>query len=205
MKHPGLPEGLSLDDMRLWVGRRISEKRMRHSEGVASAARRLAEKAGADPFLAEAAALLHDACKEMKAKELVAIAEGGGLAVSQIERAHGHLLHGPAAAITVRAELGITNEEVLKAISEHTLGEAPMCRLSAVIFLADCIDETRPADYREPILAALDLDGACNIDRAIVVACDLGLRFLIEEGKPIHPRTVSVRNYYLDVSAGSRP
>ena len=121
-----------------------------------------------------------------------------GLTVEPIEESQGHLLHGPVAACTIQAELGILNQDVLKAISEHTLGEAPMGNVSKVLFLADCLEEGRPKEYTDPIWDALDLQGTFNMDKAIVVVCDLNIQGLIQAGKPIHPRTIAVRNYYLD-------
>jgi len=192
---------LTIDYVEGWVSTRVSEKRLRHIAGVAKLARRFALKCGCDPYLAELAGWLHDACKHIKDNELVAMAEQQGLELNEIERAHGHLLHGPVGAGLARAELGLTNREVLEAIAEHTLGAVPMSDLSKVLFLADCLEETRPAEYTDPIWSALDMGGRFDMDKAIVVACDLNLKYLIEDGKPIHPKTVAVRNYHLSLAS----
>lgn len=197
--YEGIPESVTLEKVESWIRPRISQKRLMHTLGVVEVARKLAVVAGCDPFLAELSAWLHDACKEVKDKELVAKAEKAGLALSEIERAYGHLLHGPVAAVTAREELGVTNQDVLDAVSQHTLGFAPMSNLSKVLFLSDCLEESRPKDYTEPIWNALDPGAANDLDLAIVVACDLGITHLIESRKPIHRRTVEVRNYYLDL------
>lgn len=196
--YEGIPAALTLDFVRDWVRQRLSQKRFRHVSGVADLARRLAMKCSCDPYLAELAGWLHDACKQLKDQELVSMAAQQGLTLAPIEKRHGHLLHGPVASGVVRSELAVTNEEVLQAISEHTLGAAPMSTLSKVLFLADCLEENRPREYTAPIWAALDLDGSFNIDKAIVVACDLNLQYLLKDGKPVHPRTIEVRNYYLE-------
>ncbi|MBI4533260.1 MAG: bis(5'-nucleosyl)-tetraphosphatase (symmetrical) YqeK, partial [Candidatus Melainabacteria bacterium] len=157
----------------------------------------LAPYVSCDLYLAQLAAWLHDSCKEIKASKLVAMAQSLGLTVEDVDQSQGHLLHGPVAACTIQSELRITNKDVLKAISEHTLGEAPMCNLSKVLFVADALEESRPKDYTDPIWTALDLRGSCDLDSAIVVICDLNMQYLIEAGKPIHPRAIIVRNYYL--------
>ena len=187
-----------------WIKPRVSEKRFRHIVGVADVARKLSAVAGCDPFLSELAAWLHDACKELKDKELVVLADRAGLPLSKIEREQGHLLHGPVAAVAAKEELGITNQIVLDAVSQHTLGFAPMSDLSKVLFLADCLEPGRPTDYTDPIWVALDFGKSNDLEAAIVVACDLGIRHLIESRKPIHPRTVEVRNYYLDLVRNRR-
>jgi predicted HD superfamily hydrolase involved in NAD metabolism len=173
---------------------------LKHIEGVAATACALAKRAGCDIYAAELAGWLHDACKEIGSKELVAQAKEFGLAVHPVEEKNGHLLHGPVAAEVVRRDLGVADEEVLHAIAEHTLGAAPMSLLSKVVFLADALEPGRPADFAGPIWQALgDINSSAdrlNIDRAIAVSCDLTLKDLIESGKTIHPRMVEVRNFY---------
>ena len=195
----GIPCSLTIDSVKEWVGNRVKEKRFQHIAGVAELARQFALRCGCDPFLAELAGWLHDACKHVKDKELVAMAEKQGLKLNEVERVHGHLLHGPVASGLARSEFGVSNDDVLNAISEHTLGAAPMSDLSKILFLADCLEESRPTDYTDPIWAALDLDGSFDMDRAIVAACNQNLKYLIEDGKPIHPKSVEVRNYYLNL------
>lgn len=193
----GIPADITLNSVRKWVEPRNSAKRFAHIEGVVNVAQKLAEKAGVDIFLAELGGYLHDACKEVKDTQLVTMAAAGGIALDPILETHGHLLHGPVAALVARQELGITHEDLLSAVAEHTLGNVPMTDLSKVLFLADCLEASRPEDYTAPIWAALDLKGNFNMDAAIVVASDLGIKQLIESGRPIHPRSVAVRNFYL--------
>lgn len=212
--YPGIPREISLDYARRWAKPRTSEKRFRHVEGVASTARILAKKCSpVDPFLAELSGWLHDACKEIKAAELFKMAKDFGLPLEGFDESNGHLLHGPVAAAVIRTELSITNESVLAAISEHTLGAVDMTDLSKVVYLADCLEESRPSDFTDPIWNALgwrpgahDESGRTELDlnRAILVACDLGLQYLLEDGRPIHLKTVAVRNHFLSlVKAGA--
>jgi predicted HD superfamily hydrolase involved in NAD metabolism len=196
-KHAGIPADLGLDFVENWVKQRLSEKRYRHCQGVVTVARQLAPLAPCDLFLAELSAWLHDACKEVKDSELIKRAQKAKLKLHPVERLHGHVLHGPVAALTARKELGIRNQDVLDAISQHTLGHAPMSALSKTVFLADCLEASRPADYTTPIWEALDLGGRNCLDAAVLTALNLGLSSLINSNKPIHPKTIDVRNYYL--------
>ncbi len=159
--------------------------------------------------MAELGGVLHDACKETKGKILVAQAKDFGLKLHPIEEAQGHLLHGPVSALTAKKELGITNSILLHAISEHTLGAVDMTVMSQILFLADCLDETRSDDYTVPIWNALGyktadgtgknrkFKGELDMESAILCACNAGLQFLLVENKVIHPKTVEVRNWYL--------
>ncbi|HEY9789720.1 MAG TPA: bis(5'-nucleosyl)-tetraphosphatase (symmetrical) YqeK [Candidatus Obscuribacterales bacterium] len=197
----GVPENITADSLSAWIAPRVSPKRFRHIEGVVAVAEKLAPKAGCDVFAATVAAWLHDACKEMKAPELVERARLYYLALDPILEHNGHLLHGPVSAEVAKRELGVVNRDILEAVAQHTLGAIDMSPLSKVIFLADCLDDSRPSSYTQPIWQALDFDGRFNMDAAIVVAIDEGLKYLIDDNKPIHPKTVTVRNYYLPAAS----
>jgi predicted HD superfamily hydrolase involved in NAD metabolism len=208
-KREGIPEDLTLEKARDWVRPRVSERRFKHIEGVAEVAKELAKHMGADPFVAELGGILHDACKETKDKILVAQAKEFGLKLHPIEEQSGHLLHGPVSALTAKKELGVTDTVLLHAISEHTLGAVDMTVMSQILFLADCLDETRPDDYTVPIWNALGYKtpdhtgrsrkfvGELDMESAILAALNAGLQFLIQDNKTIHPKTIEVRNWYL--------
>jgi predicted HD superfamily hydrolase involved in NAD metabolism len=210
-KYDGIPADLTLEKAQEWVKPRTSEKRFSHVKGVAKVARELAEEVHCDVFLAELAGWLHDCCKEIKDRDLVIQALQFGLQLTPLDRVSGHLWHGPVGAETIKRDLNITNEPVLDAIRQHTLGAVAMSDLSKVVFLADCLEASRPTDYTDPIWNALrggdtktngkktKNNRELDLDMAILVACDLGLQQLIESNRVIHPKTVEVRNFYLDV------
>ncbi|MBU6450426.1 MAG: bis(5'-nucleosyl)-tetraphosphatase (symmetrical) YqeK [Cyanobacteria bacterium REEB67] len=159
----GVPASLTLDFAREWALARVSKKRADHVVGVQKVGKKLARLAGLDrqdQFIVELACLLHDACKEFKDAKLVELAAAGGLQPNQVEQVNGHLLHGPVAALVVRDELAVSNEAVLAAITEHTLGNRPMSDISKIVFLADCLEESRPKDYTRPIWQALETPAA---------------------------------------------
>ncbi len=193
----GVPDTLTLEFAEEWVSGRISEKRLKHVRGVVQVVEPLALRRGCDLFQARLAAWLHDCCKEMKDKELISLATHLGVEVDQHQRERGHLLHGPVAAAVVRKELGITHPDVLCAIAEHTLGNVPMCALSEIVYLADCLEDSRPAEYKSAIWYALDMAGELNVEAALVVAMDLCIENLLETKRPIHPLTLEVRNHYV--------
>ncbi|PZM82724.1 MAG: HD domain-containing protein [Candidatus Melainabacteria bacterium] len=201
VKYKGIPEDLTLDAARKWAKPRVTEKRFRHIEGVAAAGKEIAELAGEDEFLSELAGWLHDGCKEWKDKELVKAAQSYGLILNDIERENGHLLHGPVAAFVARDELNIKHQDLLDAVAEHTLGKVGMTNLSKIVFLADCLEESRPKDFTDPIWNALknNPNKKADLDAAMLVACDLSLEHLIKSGRVIHIKTVDVRNYFLSL------
>jgi predicted HD superfamily hydrolase involved in NAD metabolism len=197
MQYDGIPSHVTLEYAKEWARQRVSEKRFRHIKGVVTVANRIADACNSDAFLPALCSWLHDACKEVKDKELVKRAREYGIPLDPILEAYGHLLHGPVAAEVVKRELSINNHDVYEAIAQHTLGAVPMSTLAKVVFLADCLEASRPEHYTKPIWKALDVDGQVNLDAALVVACDEGLKFLLVDRKPIHPMTIAVRNFYL--------
>ncbi len=201
LKYKGIPEAVTLDAARKWAKPRVTEKRFRHVEGVAAVGRDIAKLAGEDAFLAELACWLHDGCKEWKDKDLVKAALSYGMKLNEVEKENGHLLHGPVGAMVAREELGIKHQDLLDAVSEHTLGRVGMTDLSKVVFLADCLEDSRPKDFTDPIWAALKNNPKkkADLDAAMLVACDLSLEHLISARRVIHIKTVDVRNYFLDL------
>jgi predicted HD superfamily hydrolase involved in NAD metabolism len=205
----GVPDNLDVNFVKNWVSTRVSERRLKHIKGVAQTAIDLAEQTGCSVKLAELAGWLHDCCKEVKDAELISLATRFGLQLHPVEQINGHILHGPVGACICRKELGLTNTEVLGAIAEHTLGAVNMTTLSKVVFLADCIEPGRNSDYTRPIWQALNgnsdshyqapKDGKIDLDMGILVSCEAGLKDLLKSGRLIHPKTVDVRNYYLQV------
>ncbi len=202
-----------LDDLKYvqnWVKERVSPKRFGHIVGVAQTAKKLAKQFSDDPELAykaELAGWLHDACKETKDKELVQQAKEYGMKLEPVEEANGHLLHGPVGAQFIKHTFGLKDQDILNAIAEHTLGAIDMSLLSKIVFLADAIEPGRPADYADPIRKPLEAGTASgatpSLDKAILVACESSLKFLAENGKAIHPKTVAVRDYYAKVCQAS--
>lgn len=201
VKYKGIPEEVTLDAARQWAKPRVTEKRFRHVEGVAAVGKEIAKLAGEDAFLAELACWLHDGCKEWKDKDLVKAALSYGMKLNDVEKENGHLLHGPVGAMVAREELGIKHQDLLDAVSEHTLGKVGMTNLSKVVFLADCLEDSRPKDFTDPIWAALKNNPKkkADLDAAMLVACDLSLEHLISARRVIHIKTVDVRNYFLDL------
>lgn len=203
-KAKGIPTNITLELAAKWVEPRVTKKRFQHIMGVAAVGKDLAVLADVDPLVVGLACLLHDACKEMKDYELIEKALQYRMPLSPLELISGHLLHGPVAAQLIKRELKITNKEVLNAMAEHTLGATTMSQVSKVVFLADCLEAGRSEDFTKPIWEALGITPGApvseiNLDRAMLVACDLSLSHLLASRRPIHPRTVDVRNHFLGI------
>jgi len=172
---------------------KLDEGRFRHSIGVMEIAIKLAKHYNADIKKAEIAGLLHDCAKNLDPNSLLKLAENFGILQDDIVRREKALIHGPLGAILARLEYGITDEEILNAIRIHTTGDINMTVLEKIIFLSDLMEPGRCF----PGVDDLRVKAFDNIDDALVDAFDLTIKYVLEKGSLLHPRTVLARNYIL--------
>ena len=128
-----------------FVRSRLSKKRYSHTIRVADTAEKLARIHGLDAVRVRLAALLHDAARELKPGEYLALAEEWRIPLGGHEKGNPKILHGPVAAELARRELGIEDEEVLEAIRAHTVGSPGMGMIPLGVYVADKIEPAR--DY----------------------------------------------------------
>jgi predicted HD superfamily hydrolase involved in NAD metabolism len=175
------------------IQKRLSPNRYRHSLQVAQVARDLAEQYGVDRGKAYATGLLHDYAKGMSGQELLDRAEIYQLMEQPADSLLPDLLHGPVGAYLVKQELGIEDEEMLAAIAHHTLGAVAMGSLEEIIYLADMIEPGR--DY--PGMERLKCLTERSLEQGMLYGLETTIRYCIDQQRIIHPRSIEVRNYYL--------
>ena len=124
---------------------KLSRSRFKHSIQVANTAREMAARYGFDEERAYLTGLLHDYAKGISGQELIDLAEDYGIELDPIDREVPDLLHGPVGACLLADELDIDDQELLHAVSAHTLGCLDMNDLDKIIYLADMIEPGR--DY----------------------------------------------------------
>lgn len=175
------------------LSKALAPKRFTHSLGVSKAAAELAKTFGEDIEKSKMAGLLHDCARGISSNNLLQMAEGFGIVVDDVELSQPILVHAPLGAYLAKADYGIDDPEILKAITLHTTGAANMSKLEKIIYLADCIEPSR--DY--PGVDKLRMLATRDLDAAVLAAFDQSLQFVIERGLLIHPATVEGRNYLL--------
>ena len=161
----------------------LTEKRIRHTEGVVETALKLAEKYGADPDKALLAAKCHDVCRKWDDERMNAFVTLNQLGDQYMNNIN--LSHSKAAAHVAKMAFRISDEDILNAISYHTTGRAGMSLLEKIIFLADAIEPGRsyPSVHEIRKIARTDLDLACirMLERTIA--------YLSKKGAFIDPDT----------------
>jgi|AGTN01.1.fsa_nt_gi putative HD superfamily hydrolase of NAD metabolism len=220
--HVGIPDDLTMEVASKWTAGRVSKKRFHHIQGVVAVGGQLARALNVDPFPVELACMLHDSSKELGASDLIILAKSRGMELVPHEEEHGHVLHGPVGAMIASETFGLTNMDVLAAIAEHTLGNLDMCIISKLVYIADKIEESRPVEATATIWEALGTDALqlqtfaknhdhrkhgkhinhaeklnLNLNAAILASCNMVLGHMVKKNKPIHPRSVEVRNNFL--------
>lgn len=178
----------------------IRGERLAHTYRVLETARILGARYGAQPEQVDVAALMHDYAKAMPASALLHEARRLHLLVDPAEEQQPHLLHGPVAAGLLQEQGLITDPGVLDAIRWHTTGRAGMSLLEKVIWLADYIEPGRTFGGVEEVR----LQAEHNLDRALLMALELTITFVMRAGWPIHLYTVHTRNWLVSQGAGKK-
>lgn len=179
------------DDLRCTSLSMVKAKRIPHIRGCEEEAVRLAERWGADPHLARRAGILHDCTKYLNLEEQLALCEQYHIQLDELERVAVKLLHSKTGAAIARHVFG-EPEEVCNAIYWHTTGKADMDLLSKVLYLADYIEPSR-ADFEG--LEELRRLAYTDMDKALLLGCELTIQDMEERGVPVHANTLQARDF----------
>ena len=171
----------------------LGEERLEHSVNTSKVARKLAIKYGYDAGKAEVAGLLHDCAKDLDYKTLEKVVLEYNIELDEIIRKIPKLLHPLVGAVIAKKEFNIQDPVILKAIKAHSTGAAQMSLLDKIIYLSDKIEPLRNMDGVEEVRKMAEID----LDRAVLMALDKGLLYLISKGSLIHPVSIEARNNIL--------
>lgn len=182
----------------------ISEKRMKHTFGVAECAKDLAKAhfPALDLKSVELAALMHDFTKEYSVERQFELCALYGIELTEDEKATPKLLHAKTAAMIASDRFGLPSE-ACSAIYWHTTGRANMTPLETVIYLADYIEEFRDdpscIKLREFYHKCMQKEHNRNIAllKTLVRSFDTTLKHLISDEKTIDENTIKARNHYI--------
>ncbi len=165
---------------------------LKHCDQVRKVSLELALRFGVDPDKAELGARLHDVARAKRPEELLALARGFGLPVTDIEERFTLFLHGPVGAELLRCQFNVRDEDVLNGVRYHTVGRRGMSTLEKVLFLADKIEPGK--DHRYPFLDVVRHHLETDLDLAMLTFIDNMLKQFLEQRSFIHPATVEARN-----------
>lgn len=194
MKYSETYTALDRESLMQAVQMRMSERRFRHVLGVEETAIALAERYGGSVEQASIAALTHDYAKERSDEEFqLAIKKGNYENKQELLKYGNAIWHGLIGADFVARELEITDEIILNAIRLHTTGAAEMSLLDKIIYVADYIEPGR----NFPGVEDARVIALSNLDQAVAFETKHTLSHLIEEAKPVYPKTIETYNRWV--------
>lgn len=166
----------------------LKPSRFAHSLGVAALAKALAEKWGINAQKAELAGLLHDVAKNMEYAAQREYCIAHNIVVEDAPA----LWHAPAGAYMLRNEWGITDEDIISAVANHTVANINMTDLERIVYLADVAEASRVYEGIEEIRKLIFED----LDRAMFFNLEESLEDLARQGKYVAPASAQALEYY---------
>lgn len=149
----------------------------------------LAKIYGVDEDKADLAAMMHDMYRfhgqQEREDELI-----DRLGIDKRYKGNLKLAHSKVAAAALEKDWGITDRDILNAVSYHTTGRAGMSTLEKIVYLADAIEPAR--DY--PGVEKLRQLAETDLDRACLDSFESSLAFVRAKGDIIDQDTVSARD-----------
>lgn len=177
-------------EMKIKLQAELKASRYIHSLGVMDEAVALAKLYGVDKTKAELAGLLHDCAKGYTFDEAIAYADKYGIVLDCDTLKCPPVIHAPIGALVAEHEYGITDTEVLSAISNHTVAGRSMTPLDKIIYIADMTEPNRDFDGVDE-LRRLSRE---NLDIAYKFAIKSSLLHTIRQNGYMHPMTVFAWN-----------
>lgn len=177
--------------------RRLPPELAEHCQRVEQIARQLAQRHGQNADAIGIAALAHDATKHFSGLEnLLRMEEYDLPPVTELERRHPAILHGPVGAELLKREDGLTDPILYQAIYWHTTGNPDGGdTVGHIIFLADKLDTAKRQRYPwQPELEELSF---ADLPAAMLLFLTRNLARLLDAGVPIHPAGIAARNALL--------
>jgi predicted HD superfamily hydrolase involved in NAD metabolism len=180
---------MKISFVRNLAGRELDFEKYKHVIGVEALVWDVAPRYGIDREAACLAAVAHDLAKSLSFPEQIRQVRERGLIEYDEDVAMPQILHGRLAAVRIRRQFGIVDQDILNAISYHTTGRPGMSPLEMLIYTADCVEPERNYPgvdkLREKLYHSL-------ID-ATVACMDASISHLESKGRPLHPLTCSAR------------
>lgn len=167
--------------------------RFKHTLGVVETAIDLAVIYGVDPKKAAIAALLHDVAKELTVDQKRAFCQAHNIYVDDFLQTNIHLMHGAIGAHMAQEALNIQDEGVLKAITNHTLGDYNMSKLEKVVYIADLIEPNRKRNFALDQLREI---AYTDLNEAMLFALNYSINYLEAAKRQVHPIIYSILKEY---------
>ncbi len=167
----------------------MSEKRWVHTAFTTAKAVELARRIGVSEEKAFVAAALHDVAKKVPDEELER------LGFVPPEGVPPPVIHAYSGAYLAEREFGITDPEILAAITFHTTARPEMSGLEKVLYVADCIEKTRDYEGVDELRLAVESD----FERGFITCLKATAQLLADADKAeVSELTAEAYRYYAE-------
>ena len=194
-----------IENLRLKVEIRLSEKRFNHTLGVEKMAALIGAKIMPEALNElRVAALLHDISKEYSEAEQLLVMKKHNIILCDCEIAEQALWHSMTAPAVIKNDFPeYASENVLSSAYNHTVGSPDMSVFDEIILLSDYIEEGRKYDkcvsLRAEFLSELEKANSVesaiiSLHRAVAKSLDNNIQEFISRGKSYHKRTELTRD-----------
>lgn len=172
------------------LSEKLSPSRYEHTLGVCKTATEMAKRFSVDVSKAEMAALLHDCAKYMSFEEQIEKARETELQLTKEEILCPAVIHAPLGATIAKLEYGVTDIQILDAISSHTTAKENMTQLDKIIYVADLIEPGRSfegVDYLRELSEK-------NLDSTYLECLKVSIMFNLNKHNRIHSDSLKAWN-----------
>lgn len=183
---------LSRDELLELLQENLSQKRYDHVLRVERVGIQLAEQYGESVEKASIACLLHDLKKQEDDQTSRQTIISENLPLNLLDFGNS-VWHGPVAAVYAEKQLDVSDEDILNAIKNHTVGSEHMSVLEKIVFVADYIEPARTFAAAEKARKL----GEESLDAVVGYASQQTLKHLLEHKQKIYPQTILTYNKYL--------
>ena len=160
---------------------------------VASEAKRLAIKYGADPAKAYTAGILHDVMKAAGKEAQFAAIKAAGIDLTPVERLEPKLWHAIAGVAFIKDVLGVGDEEIVSAVRFHTTARGGMTVLDKCLYIADFISADRTYDGVEEMRALAEI----SLEKVMLTGIQYCVEEIITTGRLMHTDMIDAYNEIL--------
>ena len=176
------------------VAKELDEARFEHTLGVMYTCAALAMAHGYDIDDARCAGLLHDCAKCIPTKKKLKLCEDYYVPITDFEKSHPFLIHAKLGAALAREKYGVTDEQILSAITYHTTGRPEMTLLEKIVYIADYIE---PMRTKAPNLDRIRPLAFRNLDECMYEILKDTLAYLSDNPQDVDLTSLKAYNYYL--------
>lgn len=187
----------TIDYIKAWLEKNLSDKRFQHSLGCAQSAMQLAKIFNQDENKAYLAGLVHDCAKNFEDSYLLDLIKNEiKTGFEQNELKNPKTYHAIAGAYLIQKEFEIYDEDIISAVRNHTIGKVNMSIFDKIVFLADKIEtNTRDKSYTKKVWKLIEKNkGIIGLNLALMKCFCETIKKLVQKRYYICANTIDVYN-----------